>query len=401
MCPSANRVVSNYLKDVGVRRYPSFDTFTKYLQRKYGKNRIDELLEMIDRRGQGEDVDIYPLLYSSLELSIDFLGFETDLHSNYLQWLLSECSDVALNPSRVLDIGCGNGVLTCFYAKHFSDSEVVGVDDSTEAVTCAQELSRRLGLTNIQFMKLNLLDNSSFSQIDTGFDLITAIKVMGTAIQLPDFHEELPLRTVLRDVAKSAQGESLGEICRLLHLNGTFMAMDRWSGIRSFAWWVCALNNAGFFVDLRASNRIEYFAVGSEKTKRIPVLWNKKVDAQPSQLDDALGFWLHARYSEKLSKLKPLDFQHDLAEMAFSSINPKSFRFGISGKNEMGTTWMEIWQAGPFLLIYQFGLNEYRHLEVLPSMFYNDSEEHLREVCGKAPEGTTVSTYDSPHLNWD
>jgi tRNA G46 methylase TrmB len=140
MCPSANRVVSNYLKDVGVRRYPSFDTFTKYLQRKYGKNRIDELLEMIDRRGQGEDVDIYPLLYSSLELSIDFLGFETDLHSNYLQWLLSECSDVALNPSRVLDIGCGNGVLTCFYAKHFSDSEVVGVDDSTEAVTTLKTL---------------------------------------------------------------------------------------------------------------------------------------------------------------------------------------------------------------------------------------------------------------------
>ncbi len=396
-----DRIVANYLKQVGVRRYPSFETFTKYLQRRYGKNDAENLLDAVDRRGQGEDVDIYPLLYASLDLSVDFLGFESDLHSNYLQWFLDEYSESFNKPSRVLDIGCGNGVLTCFYARHFSESEVIGIDSSAEALVCAEELSRRLGLTNVRFMNLSFLD-SSLGQISGRFDLIAAIKALGTAIELPEFDVTVPLRSLLRSYTDSAQVESLDNISELLGSEGTLVSMDRWSGVRSFMWWACALNNAGFAIEFSKSSRVEYFSVAAEKSKRIQVLWSRKSESGCNQVEDAIAFWLHSRYAERLNKLRTLDFQHDLAEAAFASINPKTFRFGIKGVNEeLGTRWMEIWQASPFLLVYQFSTNGDRQLEVLPSIFYRDSEDHMRDLCKRAPEGTSVSTYDVPEFNWE
>jgi SAM-dependent methyltransferase len=51
----------------------------------------------------------------------------------------------------VLDVGCGIGVLTTFYARHFPDLSIVGVDRSEASLTAARQRAEALTLTNVRF----------------------------------------------------------------------------------------------------------------------------------------------------------------------------------------------------------------------------------------------------------
>ena len=52
---------------------------------------------------------------------------------------------------RVLDFGCGPGILTTFYAQQFPTCEVVGVDRSAACIEAATQRAAALGLRNITF----------------------------------------------------------------------------------------------------------------------------------------------------------------------------------------------------------------------------------------------------------
>ncbi|WP_447976570.1 class I SAM-dependent methyltransferase [Candidatus Nitrospira bockiana] len=53
--------------------------------------------------------------------------------------------------TRVLDFGCGPGILTSFYARRFPSTRFVGLDRSSASIAAADEHCRRLGLTNVRF----------------------------------------------------------------------------------------------------------------------------------------------------------------------------------------------------------------------------------------------------------
>ena len=59
-------------------------------------------------------------------------------------------------PTTIVDVGCDNGVLTCFYALLFPESIVVGVDLHAEAVKCGTKLARMLKLVNVQFEQASI-----------------------------------------------------------------------------------------------------------------------------------------------------------------------------------------------------------------------------------------------------
>lgn len=51
----------------------------------------------------------------------------------------------------VLDVGCGPGVLTTFYARQLPDVEFLGIDRSEASVAVAQERAKEFGLKNVRF----------------------------------------------------------------------------------------------------------------------------------------------------------------------------------------------------------------------------------------------------------
>jgi len=54
-------------------------------------------------------------------------------------------------PGRVLDIGCGNGWLSCYLASRYPEVQFVGWDRDRESTTFAARVARESGLRNIQF----------------------------------------------------------------------------------------------------------------------------------------------------------------------------------------------------------------------------------------------------------
>jgi SAM-dependent methyltransferase len=59
----------------------------------------------------------------------------------------------------ILDMGCGVGILTTFYASQHPDKTFVGIDRSAASIARAQEQTKVFGLTNVRFECLDL-DNT-------------------------------------------------------------------------------------------------------------------------------------------------------------------------------------------------------------------------------------------------
>jgi 2-polyprenyl-3-methyl-5-hydroxy-6-metoxy-1,4-benzoquinol methylase len=77
-------------------------------------------------------------------------------------------------PDSILDIGCGEGVLTEQWASRLGERRVVGVD--LEDPKLAAEWARRDGRTNLEFRALDVTEGLPFH--DGEFDLVTATEVL-------------------------------------------------------------------------------------------------------------------------------------------------------------------------------------------------------------------------------
>jgi SAM-dependent methyltransferase len=397
--PKSTKFVETFEKWVGVKHYSSFKYLDKYLRRKYGKQKTDQLLEVIDQRARGLLVDIYPLLYEDLDLSIDLLSLNGDMHRNYLAWFSEQDFGSPLN---ILDVACGNGYLTCFYATKFPGSQVLGVDNSHQAIECATELARRLKLTNVKFEVVDVA-GPELSSLPQGQDLITAITAFRSMLTFPDFDNSRPLRQLLQTYRQSVRIDALNNLSSLLlPRKGIFLSFERWQHLRGFGWWVCAIQNAGLFVDFTESGPFSFTSLASERVEQGPVLWCRSNDENAVQnLDDTISFWLLSKYRKDFDKYKTFDLHHDLAEAAFVSINPKILLRGAKAvSGESAVRRIEIWQAGPFLLFFQFDSEGNRSLEVLPSVLYDGVAARLDELAKALKSEGEVTFYDQTEVIW-
>ncbi|ETJ33131.1 hypothetical protein Q604_UNBC12421G0001, partial [human gut metagenome] len=59
--------------------------------------------------------------------------------------------DKNLDGKKVLDLGCDNGITTCFVANLYPNSEIIGVDKCKKGIKCAEEIAQKLGVKNVKF----------------------------------------------------------------------------------------------------------------------------------------------------------------------------------------------------------------------------------------------------------
>lgn len=81
----------------------------------------------------------------------------------------------------ILDIGCGIGLLTTFYATHCPGATVVGLDRSPASIALARQRAQDLGLTNVRFDCVDLDRHHPVGR----FDVIVATHVLLQAEQDP------------------------------------------------------------------------------------------------------------------------------------------------------------------------------------------------------------------------
>jgi len=73
------------------------------------------------------------------------------------------------DPERILDIGCGNGLLTIELAKKIPMGHVTGIETSAEMFVKAVHNSASLGIPNIRFLNMNALDIIFENEFDAVF----------------------------------------------------------------------------------------------------------------------------------------------------------------------------------------------------------------------------------------
>ena len=242
--------IKEYLSRIGICRITELDTaLTESYGKEEGERHIERLTELFDRseermlygtgeteylRRQGELVDY---LNQSLKMSLLAASFyDRVFFRRVMEYLLE--SERFLE-GDLFDIGCGNGILTCFLALRCPDLSVTGLELSRNAVSVAEELAGSLQLGNVRFFVSGV---SGQRQCDTLFSSRTV-------------HENIKWRALCEEARMAPLSEKeqikrhrkyARELAALVKPQGHLVSVERFEDDSAYAGLVCALERAGF-----------------------------------------------------------------------------------------------------------------------------------------------------------
>lgn len=164
-----------YVKKFGFQVIRSINSLAIMFEKTLGKEETDKFNNWVDKRANGN---------GSIEDQIAFYDFKNETFKKSLT--VSEAFDAVyyrkicnwLNVNRfflgnkILDVGCDNGIVTCFLASMLPEAEIVGIDRSKNAISIAEQVAKFLNLKNVKFI------HSSLEKYDgTNFDTVISFRV--------------------------------------------------------------------------------------------------------------------------------------------------------------------------------------------------------------------------------
>jgi SAM-dependent methyltransferase len=191
----------------------------------------------------------YGLLYRDLDSALaEYASRPVMIAAAWLRWWYDHHPPA----TRLLDVGCGPGVLTCAYGLALPNAEVVGVDATPEAVACAEELAGRVGAGNVSFVVDDYLGPSG----GLGeFDQVVAVTALGEAGLYPQHPPAGPdgFSSVADVDGAGAAFRSRGieRVVSLLSPGGSLLVFDRTGDVSQAVRLGAALLNAAVDLDLR------------------------------------------------------------------------------------------------------------------------------------------------------
>lgn len=250
--PTVLDEVDRYLARAGVSFGDEKQTFWTTLSQRFGARRAVRLRALTEARWDGNpDPRIYTAKNASLDLSLFvteyFLGAT---HRALLEKLVRLGTP---SPRRIVDLGCDNGLVTCFLAYLYPGAHVVGLDICAAGLHCGRALAVRLGQTNVEFRRADLagLLPRSFS---AGTDLVVASLVYREVAAFPDDGETNEQR--LR--ATTARAASyLRAVRDRLSADASFVSLERFGTADCAEWWEGVLESAGLRVDNGRSSDLD------------------------------------------------------------------------------------------------------------------------------------------------
>lgn len=156
--------IKEYLSRAGIRKITELDTaLLETFGQAEGERHIEELTKLFD---QMEERLVYgtkdtAFLHRQEEL-VDYLNQNLQislLAASFYDWVFFRRTMEyllkydALWSGDIFDLGCGNGILTCFLALRHPGCGVTGLDLSANAISVAKELAERLQVNNVHFSK--------------------------------------------------------------------------------------------------------------------------------------------------------------------------------------------------------------------------------------------------------
>ncbi len=215
-----------------------------------------------------------------------------------LYWQLGHILASRLSPKlRVLDFGCGIGILTTFLAKVFPDCAFIGVDRSSQSIDVASQYATDHHLSNIRFEKRAIPED----EISGIYDCIVSIQAVFQAEKDPG----IPSRTwttfertndeplQLEAEARTGLQQRLDCLCKVIPQAGKIILCEKTRHLGRRVLLQRALARRGFHLvqeplDLTYDSLGEPMADGpiyevSRSVQGEPYSWNEESEHHPGQ----------------------------------------------------------------------------------------------------------------------
>lgn len=352
----AKQKIRIYFEALGLPR----DLATNPIAERLHAHFADELAqfkEVVAERANGFDRgDIYQLKNVSLEFSLlTGAAFRGPVHQTVMRWV----AERHYSPATILDVGCDNGILTCFYALLWPTATVMGIDISLAGVSRAQELAASLELTNVRFLTKSI-EEFATPEKNSQFDLVLTTTVLHEAGYFAPMESN---HWFLDEAFPAGQCKSASPVfsivAGLLSISG-----GRWLGAEGLAtphllWrWVGALQAAGLHLERDSCARLKH------DDELMSVLVAGRNVSEPATPAWATEFWVRKKLRAFGPKTRlPIQIPDLEAQFVFDSI-PAKRRVAIACKwsNESslaGREWerIEIWLTDTLAILYRIHAN--------------------------------------------
>lgn len=177
--------LDQYLQSWGLRHFTEESPYYDWQRSCLTREQLRDLHALVERRcggrQAGADIDFYDLVAQSPFLPV--------IYSQRYDYYLTVGALIETripDASRVLDFGCGVGVLTLYWALAFPDVEFVGIDRSTQSIAVASREARARHVQNVSFRVGHL----PHDRIPGTYDLILSMQAVFQA----ESHPGLPSR---------------------------------------------------------------------------------------------------------------------------------------------------------------------------------------------------------------
>lgn len=170
--------IESHLKDWGLRRFDTGAAYDQWQRTTLKPDELTTLLRLSDQRrlpGAGEADEIAFYEYAATRRILPVLYSQ---RYDYYVTVGSAVAERIGQAGSVLDVGCGIGVLTTFYARQFPQCSFTGVDRSPASIAVAQEKAAALGLTNVRFDCLDVDRASPPGSFAGSFDRLIATQAL-------------------------------------------------------------------------------------------------------------------------------------------------------------------------------------------------------------------------------
>lgn len=192
----------HHLINYGIRYFTDPSKYQKWQEEELSEEEIKKLLSLL--KNLKESISDQNILMLSEFSAIPRIG--SVLHSMKADAIEVGGSAVEslINGNKILDIGCGIGYLTSWYASIDSHREVVGIDFSSASITTARSFADELGIQNVSFKQVDITNH----RLNKRFDVLISTQCLGFLVD------------------KISENNKLGD---LLEENGVLISVEEFS----------------------------------------------------------------------------------------------------------------------------------------------------------------------------
>lgn len=339
--------IEQYFEKIGLEEANDRDEFFKHIQAKYKIDLAQNLDMAMSLKSDTTNGKIYLAKNKDLQTSLDFGAYYYDLYKQFFMWLIKSQD---LDNKKILDLGCDNGIVTCFLAKIYPNAKVVGIDKGKKGISCAKEIAEKLGLTNIEFEVLDAKKIDKFFK-EEKFDVVISTRSLLEITSLPKIKSFWTIDDLEKSlVVANNVIKFFKSIEKIMKDDAKLITFERLSSFEDVLNFEKSMRESGLYIDTQNMYKVQFFELGDYE--QMPIMIFDKTKA------DELGLYDFIEIYTALPTLnKQIDIEDDFAiDLEFKKIQNKELVFGtqIDYKTGVGSERREIWKTDDKFICYKY-----------------------------------------------